>query len=104
MIVALGMIFFGLRDSSPYTAVVSKPTQDQKAKKRPIAIDPAAAAVPKAPAGKASNAWFKPIVVPSINPSGPPPLKITEKASAISTSTSAVSVNPRIAAVRLMSK
>ncbi len=29
------MIFFGLRDSSPYIAVDSKPTHDQKAKKRP---------------------------------------------------------------------
>jgi hypothetical protein len=50
--VARGMIFLGLRDSSPWTAVVSNPTHDQNAKNRPIAMDPAAAAVPKAPAGR----------------------------------------------------
>ena len=33
--VARGMIFFGLRDSSPYMAVDSNPTQDQNAKNRP---------------------------------------------------------------------
>ena len=33
---------FGSRDSSPYAAVVSKPTHDQKAKNRPIAALPAA--------------------------------------------------------------
>jgi hypothetical protein len=104
MIVALGMIFFGLRDSSPYTAVVSKPTHDQNAKNRPMAIDPAAAAVPNAPAGRLSNALLRSTVWSSIMPSGPPPEKMTENARARRISTSAVSVMPRMAAVRLMSK
>jgi len=33
--VARGMIFLGLRDSSPYIAVDSNPTHDQNAKKSP---------------------------------------------------------------------
>ena len=104
MMVALGMIFFGLRDSSPYTAVVSKPTHDQNAKNRPMAMDPAAAAVPNAPAGRLSNALLSSTVWFSMRPSGPPPEKMTEKASASRMSTSAVRVTPRMAAVRLMSK
>src|ERR1700712_904976 len=99
MRVARGTIFFGLRDSSPYTAVVSKPTQDQNAKKRPIAAEPAAAAVPNAPPGRPSNAFLGSTVSLTLTPAGPPTLRITEPASASRTSTSHVSVTLRIAAV-----
>lgn len=61
------MIFFGLRDSSPYIAVDSKPTHDQKAKNRPNpALAPAIpAAGEKAPMGLIVSATAKPC--------GPPP-------------------------------
>src|SRR6218665_4174301 len=36
IMVAWGIIFFGFRDYSPYMAEDSNPTQDQKAKNRPI--------------------------------------------------------------------
>ena len=84
--------------------MVSKPTHDQNAKNRPIAAEPAAAAVPNAPPGRLSNAFCGSTVSLSRKPSGPPPLKITENASASRTITSHVSVTLRIAAVRLMWK
>ena len=40
---AIGMIFLGFLDSSPYIALDSKPTQDQNAKNRPMPAEPATA-------------------------------------------------------------
>lgn len=72
------MIFFGLRDSSPYIAVDSKPTQDQKAKK-----SPRPALVPlKALTGLTGS---------MLKPSGPPPWKATETAIAARIVTSVAS-------------
>lgn len=72
------MIFFGSRDSSPYIAVDSKPTQDQKAKKRPRPAE-----VPlKALTG---------LTGPKVKPSGPPPCSATEIAMAARTVTSVAS-------------
>ena len=83
MIVALGTIFFGLRDSSPYTAVVSKPTHDQNAKNRPDGHRAGGGRRAEGACGQALErvvqhvtVWF------SMKPSGPPPEKITENASA----------------------
>ncbi|MNE49061.1 hypothetical protein D3C80_1435580 [compost metagenome] len=64
--VAKGMIFFGLRDSSPYMAEDSKPTQDQNAKNRPM---PALAPITPS-AGR--NA-FSGLIDSTAMPCGPPP-------------------------------
>src|SRR5262245_44007383 len=87
--VAIGMIFLGLRDSSPYIAVDSNPTQDQKAKNRP---NPALA--PTTPAA----GWNAPIglsVSPTANPSGPPPWNNTASAPSDNMMISVIRKTPR---------
>lgn len=91
MRVARGMTRLGSRDSSPYIAVDSKPTHDQKAKNRP---SPAEVPV-KALAGLIGSMGM---------PSGPPPFRSTAVATAKRTAISAISITPSALAVRLMSK
>lgn len=88
---ARGMTFLGLRDSSPYMAVDSKPTQDQKAKKRPR------------PAEEPVKA-FTGLIGSTGMPSGPPPAMSTAVATAKRTAISATNITPSALAVRLMSK
>ncbi len=85
------MTRLGSRDSSPYIAVDSKPTHDQKAKNRP---SPAEVPV-KAFFGSRGSTGM---------PSGPPPWSRTAVATAKRTAISATSITPRAFAVRLMSK
>ena len=80
--VARGMIFVGLRDSSPYIAADSNPTQDQNAKNSPMPADPATASVAPALFGSGtvpSKFWnaLSGLSDSSDQPSGPPPVNST---------------------------
>src|SRR5690349_8902213 len=92
IMVACGMIFFGFRDSSPYIAADSNPTQDQKAMNSPMPAAPETAMV--------APAWLRSGTVPDRfwnalsglselgdQPSGPP-LNSTETTSRPSMTTS----------------
>src|SRR3546814_17397345 len=79
-IVARGMIFFGSRDSSPYIAVDSKPTHDQKAKNSPMPALPATDRAAPALDGSVtvtSRSWkaLGGLSGPRDQPSGPPPVE-----------------------------
>ncbi len=91
MRVARGIIRLGSRDSSPYMAVDSKPTQDQKAKKSP---SPAAGPV-KALSGLSGESGI---------PSGPPPANRTANAITARTEISVIRSTASTFAVKLMSK
>jgi hypothetical protein len=96
--VARGMIFLGLRDSSPYIAVDSNPTHDQKAKKRPSpALAPTMPAAGwNAPSGLSVSLTAK--------PSGPPPWNNTARAPSDNMKISVIRKTPRTLAAMLMSK
>ncbi len=92
------MIRFGSLDSSPYIAVDSKPTHDQKAKNRPRpALAPATAAGVNAPIGLSVSATAKPV-------SGLPPLNSTASAPSDSMKISVTRKTPSTLAVRFTSK
>src|ERR1700752_2442914 len=105
--VARGMIFVGLRDSSPYIAADSKPTQDQKAKNKPIPANPATASVSpglltlgtvvsksrKAPSGLSDS---------SDQPSGPPPESTMAIVIKVSITISVMRNTPRMLAAMLI--
>jgi hypothetical protein len=108
IMVARGMIRLGLRDSSPYMAVDSNPTQDQNAKNNPMPAEPATARVP-APLGSATVASrfrkaLRGFSEPSDQPSGPPPVTRTVTAMSASMKISVIRKTPRTFAVRLTSK
>lgn len=92
------MIRFGSFDSSPYMAVDSKPTHDQKAKNRPR---PALA--PAIPAA-GWNAPMGLIVCETAKPSGPPPCTSTASAPSESMTISVTRKTPSTLAVRFTSK
>src|SRR5689334_22578634 len=95
--VALGMIFLGLRDSSPYMAVDSNPTQDQNAKNRPSpALAPAIPA-----AGENAPPGLR--VSPTAKPLGPPPWNRTANAPSDSMMISVIRKTPSTLAAMLMS-
>ena len=95
--VARGMIRLGSLDSSPYMAVDSNPTHDQKAKNKPSpALAPATAAGVNAPMGFSVSATAK--------PSGPPPCTSTATAPRASMTISVIRKTPSTLAVRLTSK
>jgi hypothetical protein len=95
--VAIGMIFFGFLDSSPYIAVDSNPTHDQKAKNRPRpALAPAIpAAGENAPIGLSVSLTAK--------PSGPPPCTSTATAPRDNMMISVTRNTPRTFAAMLTS-
>ena len=75
--VARGMILAGVRDSSPYIAADSKPTQDQNAKNRPMPGEPATAMVAPGLFGSGTvppRSWkaLNGLSDASDQPSGPP--------------------------------
>src|SRR5215472_407645 len=106
-ITAIGMIFLGFRDSSPYMALDSKPTHDQNAKNRPTPADPATVIMlPSTPATSPERLW-KPLSGlsdPSDQPCGPPPVNTTDSAIMASMMISVIRKTPSTLAARLMSK
>src|SRR6476659_4658155 len=105
--VALGMIFVGLRDSSPYMAADSNPTHDQNAKNRPMPAAPATAMVAPGFAGSATvperfvNALIG-LSELSDQPSGPPPVNSTDSTMRLSMTTSDTRNTPRIRSARVI--
>src|SRR3954447_16903834 len=99
--VACGMIFLGLRDSSPYMAADSKPTHDQNAKNRPMPAAPATAIVDPGLLGSATlplrllNALIG-LSEASDQPSGPPPVNSTVSTIRLSITTSDTRKTPRM--------
>jgi hypothetical protein len=105
--VARGMIRVGLRDSSPYIAADSNPTQDQNAKKRPIPAEPATARVAPTSFGsptlprRSTNA-LNGFSESGDQSSGPPPATSTEIVIRASITISEIRNTPSTVAARLI--